>query len=181
MAEEIIAQGGALVAEFEPAFKATTWSFPARNRLMVGASHATLVIEGGPKSGSLISARLAWDYDRELGVVPGEIFATNSYVSYKYMKDGATPITCSDDILELLRLPRRDTGGQEKINFTDNENFKILGEIEKKIIETLQRDRKNKDALVRELVLDPKIANVLLSALEIEGWIKEEDGVMRVA
>jgi len=59
LAKEIIEKGGMLMNEFEPEFKATQWSFPQRNRIMAGMSHAVLVIEAEKKSGTLITSRLA--------------------------------------------------------------------------------------------------------------------------
>ena len=64
--KEVVEKGGCLISEFEPVFKATQWSFPMRNRLMAGISKAILVIEAEEKSGTLITARLATEYNREV-------------------------------------------------------------------------------------------------------------------
>src|SRR3989344_3756135 len=62
LAEEIFENGGCLISEFEPDFKAKLWSFAKRNRLMAGISKATLIIEAEEKSGTLITARLTTEY-----------------------------------------------------------------------------------------------------------------------
>lgn len=104
LAHKILEAGGGFLSEYDPDFKATTWSFPERNRLVAGISHATLVIEAGEKSGSLITARLAADYNRDLLVVPGSIFSDNSKGTHQFMKLGARPITEPTDILDALGI-----------------------------------------------------------------------------
>jgi DNA processing protein len=75
---------------------------------MAGISHATLVVEAGEKSGTLITARLTTDYNRDLLVVPGNIFSENSRGPHQFLKLGATPVTSPDDILGALHLERTD-------------------------------------------------------------------------
>lgn len=104
LAKKILESGGGLLSEYDPDFRATTWSFPQRNRLVAGIAEATLVIEAGEKSGSLITARLTADYNRELLVVPGNIFSDNSKGTHQFLKLGATPITEPADILNALNI-----------------------------------------------------------------------------
>lgn len=104
LAKKILESGGGLLSEYDPDFRATTWSFPQRNRLVAGIAEATLVIEAGEKSGSLITARLTADYNRELLVVPGNIFSDNSKGVHQFLKLGATPVTEPADILNALNI-----------------------------------------------------------------------------
>src|SRR6185437_971695 len=69
---------------------------------MAGLARATLLIEAGAKSGTLITARLASDYNRDVLVVPGSIFSSASYGTHQFLKLGATPITSSEDLLCAL-------------------------------------------------------------------------------
>src|SRR3989338_8439854 len=108
LAEEIINEGGTLISEFEPDFKATLWSFPLRNRIMAGMSHAVLVVEAETKSGTLITAKLATGYNREVFAVPGSIFSPTSDGPHLLIKLGATPIRNSEDILEALGIGKLD-------------------------------------------------------------------------
>ena len=102
LAEKIIESGGALISEFEPMFKATTYSFPQRNRIMAGISHATLIIEAEIKSGTLITSRLATEYNRDVATVPGSIFSKTSEGPNMLLRLGATPVSSSAHILETL-------------------------------------------------------------------------------
>ncbi|MEA3398962.1 MAG: DNA-processing protein DprA [Patescibacteria group bacterium] len=102
LAQEIVDNDGCLLSEMKPNEKPTAYSFPQRNRLMAGISKAVLIIEAQEKSGTLITARMAVDYNRDVLVVPGSILSNNSSGNNKLIQQGATPITCSEDILEAL-------------------------------------------------------------------------------
>ena len=105
LADRICEAGGGLLSELPPQTRAARWTFPRRNRLMAGISHATLLVEAKERSGTLITARLCAEYDRELLVVPGNIFSPGSRGTHQFLKLGATPVTSPDDILDALQLP----------------------------------------------------------------------------
>lgn len=171
---EIVESGGCLISEFEPDFKATQWSFPMRNRLMAGISKATLIIEAEERSGTLITARLTTEYNRDLLVVPGSISSSNSKGTNKLLRQGATPITCSEDVLEALGFELlKDEEKQAKL-FLD-----LLPE--EKIVVGLLREPTPRDNLIRALGMPTPRANALLSVMEIKGLIKEEMGEIRLA
>ena len=173
LAEEIIEKGGCLISEFEPDFKATLWGFPMRNRLMAGISKATLIIEAEERSGTIITARLTTEYNRDLLVVPGSIFSPTSVGTNRLLKAGATPITSGEDVLEALgfELPK-DKEKQAKL-FAD-----LLPE-EKRVVDLL-REPTPRDDLIRVLKIPTPTANALLSVMEIKGLIKEEMGEIRL-
>lgn len=171
LARRILENGGGLLSEYEPDFKATTWSFPKRNRLVCGIAHATLVIEAGEKSGSLITARLATDYNRELLVVPGSIFSSNSKGTHQFMKLGATPVTSSEDILEVLGVEKKSVSQKPKA-------FATLTTDETKIL-ALLNEPKERDTIIRELSLPTHEAMTLLMQMEMAGHIVENNGIYR--
>lgn len=102
LAKEILRSGGALLSEHEPSVTARPQYFPSRNRIMVGMADAVLVIEAGERSGTLITARLASEYSRDLMCVPHRIGDTNSEGPNMFIRLGAELITSSEDILETL-------------------------------------------------------------------------------
>lgn len=173
LARRIVERGGALVSEYEPSFRATPYAFPQRNRLMAGISHATLVIEAAEKSGTLITARIALDYNRDVFVVPGPIFSPSAQGSNWLLKQGATPITTGKDLLEHWHL-MEDKEAVTKSMFDDcsPEEARILH---------LVQEGLPKDELVRQLDIPVYEASALLSAMEIKGLIKETMGEVRPA
>jgi DNA processing protein len=104
LAMRILKAGGALVSECAPEHRSQVWTFPARNRLMVGMSQLVIIIEAREKSGTLITARLATDYNRDLMVVPNSIYSTYSKGSNELMRQGAYVYTKPEDIFDLLGL-----------------------------------------------------------------------------
>ena len=106
LAQEIVNKGGCLISEFEPNAISQLYFFPQRNRLMAGISKAVLIIEAEEKSGTIITARLTTEYNRDLLAVPGSVFSPNSKGTNRLIRQGATPITCAEDVLEALGFPK---------------------------------------------------------------------------
>ena len=173
LAHDIINKGGALLSEFEATFRATPYSFPQRNRIMAGMSHATLIIEAGEKSGTLITARLAMESNRDVLTVPSSIFSRLSYGPHMLIKNGATPVTSSKDILEALHIQEKEYD-KETLKHSD----KHLGEDEKKVLELLLHPMP-RDELLHNLDLPIKDINILLSSMELKGLITEKFGELR--
>jgi len=99
---EILDHGGLIVNEFEPDTRSSLWTFPVRNRLMAGLSHMTIVIEAEEKSGTLITANLAADYNRDILAVPGNIFSRNSFGTNELINKGARIFVNTDSLCEML-------------------------------------------------------------------------------
>lgn len=102
LALRIISSGNALLSPFEIEQEGIHWTFPVRNQLMAGCSHATLVIQGRVGSGTLITARYALEANRDVLIVPGSIFSELTYGPHLLYHEGATPVMSSLDILEAL-------------------------------------------------------------------------------
>ncbi|MDE1988207.1 MAG: DNA-processing protein DprA [Patescibacteria group bacterium] len=172
LAEKIVESGGALISEFEPMFRATTYSFPQRNRIMAGISHATLIIEAEIKSGTLITSRLATDYNRDVMAVPGSIFSKNSEGPNMLIRLGATPVSSSAHILETLGFKI------EEDKTTKELGLKNLSDDERKVL-ILIKNPLSRDELIRELVksgMSVSDSSALISIMEIKGLIEEKMG-----
>jgi len=164
LADKIIASGGGLLSELSPETKAAKWTFPQRNRIMAGLCQAVLMIEAEEKSGTLITARLTADYNRELLVVPGNIFSSHSQGTHQFLKLGATPITTPQDIIDVFHLESNPTpvlGEQFSSELPPNIS-KVL---------SLLKEPLDKDTLIRKLELPTAEAAALLMEMELKGQI----------
>ncbi len=168
LAHHILACGGALISEYESHCHALTWMFPARNRIMVGIADLVIVAEAREKSGTLITARMATDYNRDSLVVPNSIYSPYSKGSNDLIRQGAYIYTRPQDVCELLGF---EYAGEPVAEYVPSEHEKIVlaaiadgHSITQQIIEYCQ-DR----------LPVPEIIQILLS-LEIENAIKRVDG-----
>ncbi len=104
LANDIVAHGGLLISEYENDFKATIWSFPKRNRVEAALSDALIIVESEAKSGTQITARLALEYNKNIGIVPGSIFSPMSVGTINLWHEGATPIAKREHVLDILNI-----------------------------------------------------------------------------
>ncbi len=100
--QERIAEEGLLIAEQPPGTEPRGRHFPSRNRIIAGLASGTLVVEAAPKSGSLITARLAAEAGREVMAIPGSPLDTRSHGCNQLIRDGAVLISEPGDAIELL-------------------------------------------------------------------------------
>ena len=195
LAEEIIQSSGTLISEMEPEQKASLmmhdtvakkvfFSFPRRNRIMAGMCHAILVVEAETKSGTLITSKLATEYNREVLTIPGSIFSPHSDGPHMLLRLGATPIRNADDILEALNIGKLDF----KSTFNKGSDGKDSGygdcsekemQIIKLLIEPLERDEILRQANIQHQISIGE-TQTLLSLLELKGLIKETMGEIRL-
>lgn len=168
LAQRILARGGALVSEEKGPHKAAIYDFPKRNRISAGMSQAALIIEAGEKSGTLITARLALDYNREVLAVPHELGRETGAGANRLIREGATLVRTSDDILQALGIKPFDTPTQAPLP-TD------LTEPEAKVLHMLNEPLV-RDELIEQAGLSAQEANIALSSLLIRGLITERLG-----
>ncbi|MDD5152851.1 MAG: DNA-processing protein DprA [Candidatus Pacebacteria bacterium] len=171
LAREIVENGGALVSEYEPDLHAAPWTFPQRNRLMAGMSQGTLVIEAEEKSGTLITARLALDYNRNVFAVPGSIFSATSKGTNKLIRQGATPITTAEELLQELGFI------EEKFSKTEEKTLDLtLYTREEQEILILLDEPCSREDILASISLSSAEALSTLTVLEIKGVIREKMG-----
>jgi DNA processing protein len=166
LAREIIASGGGLLSEYDHDLRAAPWTFPQRNRLMAGISHGTLVIEAEEKSGTLITARLALDYNKNVYAVPGSIFTATSKGTNTLIRQGATPITNAENLLDELGFNAPTPGMLDLTLFSPEEQ---------EILVLLEKPCTREDILATTTLSHAK-ALATLTILEIKGAIREHLG-----
>ena len=130
-----------------------------------------LVIEAEEKSGTLITARMAVDYNRDVFAVPGAIHTPTARGTNMLIRQGATPITSADDLRDALGFERSTTSTQLDLSHLSPEEQRVIAFLREPI---------TRDELIRALKLPARDAIVLLSAMEIKGLIKEELGMVRI-
>jgi DNA processing protein len=172
LSKEILENGGALLSEFKPDQRAADYTFPKRDRLMAGIAHATLIIEAKEKSGTLITARMATEYNRELLVVPGSIFSAESAGAHQFLKLGAIPATEPADILKALGLSDSTPLALDLREDLSDAEIQVL---------RIVASPRSRDEIIDALELPITEANTLLSMMEIKGLLVEEFGVVRSA
>ena len=99
-----IGRSGLLLSEYPPGTAAQRYHFPQRNRIISGLSPLTVVVQAGNRSGALITAELAADQGREVGVVPGNIDSEYNLGSNKLLREGALALTGVQDLLEAAGI-----------------------------------------------------------------------------
>lgn len=161
LAEEI-AKNGAVISEYENDKKAEYWTFPQRNRIISGLSRATLIVEAGEKSGSLITARFALDQNREVMAIPGTVYSQNSKGTNKLIKQGAHLVESAEDVLEIYGIETQKIN-EEKI---------ILSAQEQKVFESITKPA-DIDTIIRACKMPSYEVQALIGLMELRGIIKK--------
>lgn len=166
LAREIVENNGALLSEYEPDFRAAPWTFPQRNRIMAGLSQGVLIIEAEEKSGTLITARMALDYNRNVFTVPGPIFSATSKGTNNLLRQGATPITCAKDLLEEIGFVEQTFGSLDLTLYTPEEQAVLI----------LLDEPREREEILALLDTHPAQTLSILTVLEIKGVVQERMG-----
>ncbi len=174
-----VVNNGALVTEFPLGTEPEARNFPARNRIISGISLGVVVVEAGKRSGSLITARLALEQNREVFAVPGSVTNYRSLGPNWLIKQGAKLVEKADDVVEELapmligamgrREPAEDKNGANRMDSS-------LTEQEAKILDLLQGEPVLLDEMVRILNVEVDALAVILSKLELKGLVKQLPG-----
>lgn len=169
-------QRGVLLSEYLPGTEVRPEFFPVRNRIVSGLSRATIVLEAASKSGSLITAELAIQQNKELFVVPGEIFSKNSAGCNTLLAQGSgTPALSGEQILQALdfRFLSSNKAVKHMLPTTENET-QILSAFE-------DFSERHIDDLLRVIELPDSVISSTISILEIKGLIKNLGNNLYVA
>ena len=174
--QEQVAEQGLLIAEQPPGSEPLARNFPHRNRVIAGLSTGTVVVEAAPRSGSLITARLAAEAGRDVMAVPGSPLEPRAQGCNLLIREGATLVQSAADILETIRpidprmvrapaspfdgRPGGEPGDAERRALTG-----LLGPVPVAI-----------DELIRQSGLPPATVALILLELELAGRIERHAG-----
>ena len=173
-----ITENGAVISEFPLSALPEAHHFPQRNRIISGMSLGTLVVEATRKSGSLITARLAAEQNREVFAIPGSIHSFKSAGTHILIKQGAKLVEHVQDILDELNLQNKTLsyGSGETGAKTEARVLPPLSEAEAAVFNALSPYPVHSDELVRRLSLTSGKLMAILLQLEVKGLVQQTAG-----
>ena len=164
-----ITREGLIVSEYPPGVEPAPWRFPARNRIVAGLAHASVVVEARERSGALITADLALEEGREVFAVPGEITSGLSAGTNALLRAGASVATSAAAVLEAFGLEPLDPATPP---------LSAAGEA---VLARLRDGPVSADELVRALGVEASTLTAALTELELNGLLTEASGIFRAA
>jgi DNA processing protein len=183
-----ISEKGTIISEFTLGRRADKQTFPIRNRLIAGLCHAVIIVESDKFGGSMITAKFATEYGRHVFAVPGRIDQPTSLGCLALIKEGATMLTCVNDIFEDLPY-LDDSPKQTTLSFMSSEDesikiqtLQISCPIERKVYEILLRTKSaSMDTVITLSELPASRVMHTLQMLEIRGLVsKRYDGLFEI-
>lgn len=173
LAQDIISSGGSILSEYPPGTRATKYSFPERNRIIAALTRATLVVEAGEKSGSLITASCALELDRDIAAIPHPIHMPLGKGPNMLIKQGAHVITSVEDLTTLLGI----ADVSPKIKDRTHE----MTPTEYRIHTLLQTEAKHIDDIIHLLQIDGMTVMSTISIMEMRDLIRHTGGMTYIA
>jgi len=172
-----IAETGAVISEFPLMAKPEAHHFPIRNRVISGMSLGAVVVEASKKSGSLITARLAAEQNREVFAVPGSIQSFKSTGTHTLIKQGAKLVEHAQDIIEeLAPLVQFSARSQKKTTANPETNLAMLSDDETRVFHALEPYPMHVDVLARKISMESgQLLSILLN-LELNGLVQQSPG-----
>lgn len=163
LAGDIVAAGGAVMTEYPEGMPSLSYQFLERNRIVSGLADAIIITEAASRSGTLNTAAHALEQGKEVFVVPGNITSPMSIGCNQLLKQGATPVTCVEDILEVIAPELLEP--QQRLALGNTE-------LETGVLQLLQAGVRNGDELQKQLACSATDLSVALTMLEINGAIR---------
>jgi DNA processing protein len=177
---ERVLERGAILSEFPLRAHPAPENFPIRNRIVAGMPLGVVVIEGAEFSGSLITARLAMDFGREVYGVPGNVTQAVSYAPNLLIKQGAKLVVNAEDVIEELPTPVRAVLVKAERHESAQRNLlaeNALGASEKRVFDLLKiEETRHIDELVENSGLNSSEVLATLFDLEMKGVVRQLPG-----
>lgn len=170
-----IAADGAVISEQPPMMKPRSTMFPQRNRIVAALAIATLVIEAPQRSGSLITARLAGEMNRDVLALPGSVDSRVSRGCHELIRDGATLVQNVDDILEVLG-PLRNAVTVADGTTVHHPAEISLNEIERAILQAIGVDATAIDVVIAQSGQPAHRVMSVISILEMKRLVRRVSG-----
>lgn len=172
-----VAERGLLVSEQPPGVEPRARHFPSRNRIIAGFAHGTVVVEAAPRSGSLITARFAAEFGREVMAVPGSPLDPRAQGCNGLIREGATLIQNADDVMEAInplrirpfRTPERGYAPPDVGADADEQARRAVTNL-------LNATPVQVDEIIRQAAMPPAVVHTVLLELELAGRLERHAG-----
>jgi DNA processing protein len=171
-----IAENGAVISEFPLKTEPDAHNFPKRNRIISGMSLGTVVVEATKRSGSLITARLAAEQNRDVFAVPGSIQSFKSTGTHTLIKQGAKLVEHARDIMEELEYLIKTPVENDKPADNITEKISPLSPDERVVFESLEPYPVHIDDIARKLFMEAGKLSSILLLLELKGIAQQSPG-----
>jgi DNA processing protein len=174
-----IAEVGALISELPPGEQPQARHFPRRNRIVAGMTLGSVVVEAALRSGSLITARLAGDYGREVFAVPGSPLDPRAKGTNDLIRNGATLIETAKDVLDVVLRWSLGEPSKEDEDLYSSLSYLMDNDVEtarQKVLERLGPVPTSVDEIVRECQLSAPAILAALLELELAGHLERYPG-----
>ena len=202
LAEAILEGGGALISELPIGTQPLAENFPTRNRILSGLCLGVVIVEAAEKSGSLITARMALEQDRQVFAVPGSPLSGKTRGSNRLLKEGAKLVECVEDVIEELAPQMAGSKCKGEATFTRDQAIQVLP-TSRRIVEAQpvagsddlaksaglvvnsattilnnlkESDRLHVDSIIESSGLNAQTVLRLLLELELEGRVTQHPG-----
>lgn len=187
-----ITENGAVITEYPPGEEAIPFHFPERNRIIAGLSRGVLVTEADKRSGALITAKCAFENNRDVFAVPGNILDPRYAGTNRIIQSYAKLVTCAEDILdeypyELSHMRKSGETTEKQEDYTEQFNCSVQVSIEDKKYSALKENEKavikllidrnfHVDELIRKTGIPAGELNTMMVLLEMNGLVKKLPG-----
>ena len=176
---EAISQRGAVISEYPPEYPASKFTFPERNRIISGLSNGIVVIEAGERSGSLITARLAMEQNRDVFAVMGNITSPYSQGTNRLIKDGAIPVTGYQDITDYYPQYQVTSTEERMIAKIPKHRADIdVSDNARKVYAVITAEPQHIDVITEKAGIPVNAVLQCMTELELEGLIAADAGRM---
>ncbi len=175
--QRAIAERGLLIAEQPPGVEPHARHFPYRNRIIAGLSLGTVVVEAAPRSGSLITARYATEFGRDVMAVPGSPLDPRAQGCNQLIRDGAVLIQSARDVIDTLRPFTLRSAGAPVDGFRVAPASPDASQVERRrVTDLLGATSVSVDEIIRQSGLSPAVVQTVLLELDLGGRLERHAG-----
>jgi len=164
-----LASNGLIVSEYPLGVKPSRYTFPQRNRIISGLSHGVVIVEAAERSGTLITARLALEQNKEVMVVPGSALSSQYRGSHDLIKQGAALVSTLSDVVHVLSEPL--SGFLRDIQSDPDATKGLEAGVKHLLLQHISTESTSVDQIISSSQLTSAEVSSMLLELELKGVV----------